>query len=492
MVSLPSDLLILLFFLFVFVVSSFYFTSKRRPFSRNDFADFLLIDDIRDSKHCFPRYPSKVVTEGTYGHPFIPHWILSFLPKETVSAYRFFKSVLNALFIVLILSLTFTDFLTLGETVVAVGVFVFTPSFVLPAEGGVGKRTAGALVVSVSLLSLVYWFETGNVAFLIISIVSGGLAHLTYSPASYFYIGTTVLFSIAFGSWAFAVLLASIVIATFFSGGAYLRIFYAEARSWYDGVFRQYVYSYNPNTRRRLVVDGLACNPFVVAVIGFYVLVFSFVGSLPPLVPGFHIWIVGGLIGVVGSTIVGEEFAGTPGAYLQFTFIPGAAVLARGLSSFDSVYGLVVVLTALTGIVVIYVYSKRTSRKENEEWSEIIEFLREQNEGVVMIQPSLRGLGLAYRTPHYILDHVMNAETGANQTRNIFPSTYLNFTKDIFMLKYRYNPDWLIIDKKAAGRNSLTLPDRVKPVLENEGYALYFFDDVYSRAITEKRQTALE
>lgn len=493
MVSLRLNVMILLVFLLVFVVGSFYLTWKRRIFSRPDYSDLLLIEDIRHSKHRFPRHPSKVVTGGTYAQPFLTHWILSFLPKDKdVPTYSFFKPVVNVLFMVLTSSLTLAGVLTLEETVVAAGIFVFTPSFTLPEERGVSKRTAGALVVSVSLLSLLFWFETGNWGFLVISAVTGGMVHLTYSPASYFYVGTTVLLSISFGFFSFAVLLASIVLATVFSGGAYLRILYAEARSWYDGVFRQYVYSYGSATRPKLVVNGFVHNPFVVAVIGIYAHRFSLAGISNEPIPGTHLWIGVGLIGFLCSIMVGEEFAGNPCDYLQFTFLPGVVVVACGWSSIDAVYGALVFLSTLTGVAVIYVYGKRASRNGDGEWREVIEFLGEQKEGVVMVHPSVRGLELAYRTPHNVLDYVGNAETDAYQTRSLFPSNYLHFTDDIFMLKYRYNPDWLVIEKTISGDGILSVPESVKPFLENQGYAVYSFEDVYQAEKTAKWQKAIE
>lgn len=494
----------------LFVLRSVYRFIAPDYIDRDAYAHMIYAREIREAGHRIPLYPSKAVTTGEYRYPFFMHWILSFLPDDTLKVVeRYFSGLNDLLFAGVILLLAPLGILSGFQAVIALLIFVSTPEFMRPDQAhciGMSGRKPGLLLTTLSLLSFVLWFDSGNLFLLVLSVLLGATVFLTskFSLQAYTFISVAV--SVLVSPLAIASVVMAFVVAVAASGGRYYDVFRGHITHLYDyAVNKQFKISY---TRPDIGLPDLSeidssrdvlekfymsqffrtfsNNLFVIGLAVTYVFV-QYTGTPVELPSGFGAWILGGVLSYVLISLPYLRFLGEAERYLEFIFLPSVVLIVKALSVFGVVYQVVIGVLLLLGFLSfpIYVWAFRNvfyDAEDEESISAMMDELREQGKGVVLFQPVWQNRRVAWETPHLVVDTILNDSTpeAVEELNRLFPTNYGIITDDVEWLKERFGPDWVIFDTGKSNdltETDLEKPD-VEPAVKHGSFELYDSDTV--------------
>lgn len=476
----------------------------------------LQIADIRDADHRRPEKPSAVVTSGHYAYPYFVLWLLSFLSERSLKwVERHFSGISDVLYFGVVSTLYVTDVLALDELLLVLVVFIATPQFMRPdlAHGrGLSSRKPGVILTTVSLLAFVTWVQGGSPVLFGVSVLAGGLMCLTSKFSLQAYLAILLPMG-AFVHWsALALAPLAVAVAVVFSKGRYLRILRGHVSHVYDyATEKQYkMFSHDlPNPVRfvRAVVGAdsvrdlleifnrsrrlrpLVDNPFVVATIAGVALGYA-AGEIPVPRP-YLVWIAGGVVAFVLTSLPHLLFLGQAERYLEYVFLPSSVLLARGWSEFGPTFQALVVLAIVGGVAVelTYVWGYRNvlySPDRRQAIDDVAVYLSEKPPGVVLTQPTNVSRELAWKTGHRVVEFVGgNATTtreSVTELNTLYPDRYGFVTDDVVWLDERFDPDWVVFDLEKIREADpedvgMRPPDR-DPEYDDGLFEVYRFDAV--------------
>jgi hypothetical protein len=478
----------------------------------DSFDHYILIDVIRDANHRVPKKTDHFATDGAYHYPFLLHWLLSFVPYECESIGRYFSAVMDVLFCGVVATAAGLNYITPLQTVLGFGIVLATPQLIRPdlSHGtGISARKVGLLFVSVAVLLFTPWVLAGSTVSLCVSLSAGSLVFLTSKFSTQAYIilslGLSILITPLYG----VAFLAAAVLAVVISRGRYLRILESHLRHlWTYATYTQYktpgLVPKNPLTEvAGFVQDVMSIRSIgeLKAVLQTNLVTRAFV-NIPHVPFGlvliavewqqlmssptniFVIWFLIAVCAFAVTSLPYLRFLGQSERYLEFSLLPAAILFSVFITESVLIGSVLYVLVLITGLYVIglYIrnhYDQTDDRDSLRQMDKITDNLRLKNKSVVLSQPRYYASEIAWKTGHSVVEFSLHAGSDSeypSELRHLCPVDMNHITDDIEWLRHRYDPDWVIFERKSTYPEGTLSPSDSDPICENEKFLLYKFD----------------
>jgi hypothetical protein len=465
------------------------------------------------------------VTGGYDVYPYLMHWCLSFLSDDVIALLSKRISLLMDLAIwCVFVVLSLVGVLSPLELGVCLLLFVTTPEFVRPDRAqnkGLSTRKLGLVLVTIAILSFHFWYLYGDLTLLLLAVTTGAAIFLTskFGLQAFFLILLFLSFAVApmwilYFSGCFG-------LATIASRGAYLSVLEGHLRHLYLFATQlQYTHKKVVN-KQFLPVDLLVefnrwrkgertLNDIVLA--AHNNIPFQAVVNHPFLVPTIAVlflaettvsisapteltaWILAGIFGFLFTSIPGLRFLGEPERYLEFVFVPSAILIASGVTTLDTSFRLLILVTVLVGSVTVVAYVAVVRQIEDngtddEAFEYILSHLADEPQSVVLLQPTNRGKEVSYKTKHKTVwwgGHLGSTSETLDEFNHLHPETFPFVTDNIKWLANHYDPDWVLFD---CGRlddgTGLQPPEATEPDFQAGSYEVYRFEKLRTNQSAE-------
>lgn len=483
--------------LLLVVLRVFLLERPRTPSLRFDYQHRWVVEDMRTADRQLAVGPTAVVTKGAYTRPNLTHWLLSKLPSTAEkTGYQWFGALAEPMFVfAMVLVAAWTDGFPITAFGVALVAIVTTPQFVRsdrPGNPGFDPTKLGLSVSAVGIGSMVPWVVSGNPAWLFVGAVLTSLVVLMDRTALFCH-GVAMLTLAAVDLLAIGVLIGGIGLAVLISKGRAIRFLLAHVKFVLSGEEQQYTKAgtgwarFAAEAQQRPLpklpdpVAAIVFNPFVVT--GSITVLAGFTGvfTIDVVDAVFVAWLIGGIIGFVGTSLTAVDIAGPSDAYLLGAVVPAAMLTATGVGTLGTAYTIGVAAAALVGVLFTVVGARRTTRTESDEpWTDLMDALDGFDPGVVLLDPADRASELAYLTDHRVTDVLHNEEASTNDLDVLFPDKHLKLPDGpnvLMSIKYYYNPDLAVFDRERTDLPE-SMPSSAMPVYENGRYQVFDFDDI--------------
>jgi hypothetical protein len=484
----------------------------------DNYGHLIHIRDIRESGHRqSPTLSSNVMaTGGRYAYPYLMHWVLSFLSGERIEWIERNLGVLMDVCLWTVFgALGVTGVLDPAEMGVCLLLFATTPEFVRPDRAqshSLSARKPGLVLTSVALLAAGYWIHEGVTIMLGPALLAGAAVFLTNKfsvQALVAIVGVLALVSDPLWGLFFTGSFAIAVVAT---RGHYFRVLAGHLRHLH--LYVTYLQHHHrkvgsktilptalvvsalewlrgTRSRRDVLLEahnniplqGLVNNPFVVP--AFAVAVGAQTG-----VPDYlTVWVAAGIGAFLLTALPGLRFLGEPERYLEYVFVPAAIVVGTGAPGGPRVVQWLLWGTIAfgAGIVLVYAFLSRSidGGGEDEAFADVVTFFEDLDPSTVVVQPLNRGKELSYRTGQrgvWFGGNLSYSRDTITAFKRLHPEWYPYVTDDVSWLEDRYDPDWVLFEcDRLDGTTGMKPPSDESPVFQNDGYAVYRFDQLVDR-----------
>jgi len=510
---------ILVLLLAALVVSRLLYSFLSSTNGGDSYDHKILISEIRKSGYRIPKEMKYFATSGSYQYPYLLHWVLAVLPIDYDTMERYTSAISDLFLAAIVLSLVPFGYLTTLDSLLGVGIILSMPQFVRPdlSHGrGLSARKPGLLMVSVSLISLVHFSISGQIAWLVIATIFGGLVILTSKFSMQAYVIALLGIATTGELSALAVLILAFVLAILLSAGRYALIFaahYRHLKNWalsqqfkLDGAgpfnpisvsleFLQNLIAVRPISEAfdilydNLIVRVIANSPWI-----FLAAAYVIWWSADVSIAGASIiaaWLTAMLVAFVVTSFPYVRFLGQPERYLEYAIIPAILIVVPFTTSGPWWGSAAYAVTFSVGIVLIvsYVYYFSRGSFSNPEFSRSIdgvsEALTKRQGDLILAQPRWFGAALAWKSGVRVVEislHAGSSRELIEELHRLCPIDSMHLTDDVEWLRERYNPDWVVFKKPLEGYPDHSLePNAAEPVFENEHFVLIPFRNVYEQ-----------
>jgi len=495
--------LLLVIFIGNFFLKSAYNLLSPSVIGGDSYDHLLFIEEIRAAGHRIPDSPDQIATAGDYSYPYLLHWTLSFVPQRyIVTVDKYFSAVSDTVFLLFVAALGPFGLLSEVQVVVASLAFVAIPQFSRPDMShntGLSARKPGLLFVSVSILAAAFWIDAGTRWFLVLAVASGAVVLLSSKFGTQAYValagGLAIFSEPRFGS----VPVLAFCLAVLLSKGRYLSILAAQLRHLYLwGTYIQFHHSKGrpgmslPNVSSvkdalNLLYRNRFLNPLINNHVSITVAVLLLAGVEMGLPEPFGLWILLGFAAYLVTVLPYLRFLGQPERYLEYATLPVCVAVAHLWSGGDPLFRALVALLVAGGIAVTLVYvavylKVHIDPEREHQFSEVIEFLRSEPEGVLLKQPRGGSVRIALESDHSVVRISLNAgsrfETN-EQTKLLNDGQMGAPTGDLSVIEQEFSPDYVLFENRGPHTDwSGISPPASSPLFENKLFALYRFRDL--------------
>lgn len=206
----------------------------------------MLADYIRQYKKLPDVIKDRYIVEGPYDYPPILLVVLSFFPKRFLEEFQWLISPIFDLFHNLLLFATV--YLVTENVVIAVVaqlIYALTPIVVLE-NSNLSTRSLGSLTLTLAFLPLLLYTVHENPLFLLVAIFFNILLFFTHRFSTQALLFTSVFFTFyELNPLYLGVFALSVICATLFSGGFYLRILrghFLLLKLWFKNMDRRFAH----------------------------------------------------------------------------------------------------------------------------------------------------------------------------------------------------------------------------------------------------------
>jgi hypothetical protein len=465
------------------------------------------------------------VTGGYDVYPYLLHWCLSFLPDDAIALLSKRISLLMDLAIwCVFVVLSLLGHLSPLELSVCLLFFVTTPEFVRPDRAqnkGLSTRKLGLVLVTIAILSFLFWQHYGNLLFLLLAVATGAAIFLTskFGLQAFFLINLCLSFTVT-PIWILY-LFGCFGIATIASRGAYLSVLEGHLRHLYLFATQlQYTHKKVVNKQflpldllvefnrwrkgKRTVKDivlaahnnipfqAVVNHPFLFPTVAVLFLAWT-TGSFNSS-PELNVWILAGGFGFLFTSIPGLRFLGEPERYLEFVFVPSAILIAGGVTTLDTSFRLLTLATVLAGGVTVVSYVAVVRQIEDdgtddEDFKDILTHLADETQSIILLQPTNRGKEVSYKTKHKAVwwgGHMGSTPETLDEFNRLHPETYPFVTDDIGWLADQYDPDWVLFDfGRLDTGTGFRPPESTETNFQSGSYEVYRFEKLLTNQPAE-------
>jgi hypothetical protein len=250
MITLALKLTIILAFVFV----SRIVAAAQLPSGADTSFKVHCVDEIRANRHRIPGALSQVITSRFWGMPpVLLVWVLSFFPrKRVIRSTAFFGALFDSIHTVLVMGIAAWYFKT--QTAVPAGpgsllagfLFAVTPFLVRsngPSRLKLSERAIGAVLLTFSMVPVLFWHETNALWPLPVSILAVALVFLlsNFGAQAVWFLYVVVCL-VTLDPLVISIPILGVVTATLLSGGWYLnglRAHLWHLRYWTFAQFRE-------------------------------------------------------------------------------------------------------------------------------------------------------------------------------------------------------------------------------------------------------------
>ena len=471
-----------------------------KPLVGHDTWSILLIVDEISKGHGYNGASKYYLIEGDLDYPPLFFYFLSVFPSSWLRRYNW---VINPALDSINAAIAFTlAYLLVGnlELAVAAGfIYSFTPA-VLEESLNLNVRAFGLILFNLTMVWLLFYYQSGNLVYVIPTIAFGILVLLSHKFA------TQVLFSLlvvlAVLDWSptsFLVLAAIVLGAIFFSKGFYLKILRGHIGivSFWIAHQRQYGTKYVPTrsstdkittsqdqhdpskfsvrqlwraTRRVNPLYWLLSlcpfNPFALIVV-----LLPFVGMQGGWARALVEWSLLTLISYYAATYLRflGQYAGRS-QFLEYNALPTAILCSLFLGGTFAYWRIVVVVVVVTLSLLQNIRTWRRvrvySRSDDQSLlQDIFDYLKKSGkDGVICLPPSH-----TFAVPYFTGKKVFYTMSAQNYEK--LAAFFPVLTVPLKTLSEEYGIHFAIVDREVVPLNSLDLSG-FDEVMERNGYVL--------------------
>jgi len=470
------------------------------------YAHLLYIQDIRTSGHCIPANPSKIEMPAPYGYPFLMHFLLSFLPETTDEIVeRWFSPLMDLLLAGLVLLLVPMDVVQLPGALLGVGLILTTAQLIRfdqPHGTGLSARKPGLFFVSIYGFSLILWLTRGAPQWFLIAT----LALLCVCLTSKFGLQSGLILTVGvvfFDLSAVGPLLLGWVAAILVTGGKYWELFWSQVQhlTWYAtvGQYDRFSHSWTGNVQSEIVslrsprdvarfiyyhrpIMALLYNPVVLLFALYLVAGWQGFISLRYSDPYF-LWTGSLVVAFVATSLPHLKFLGEPARYLEYALLPTTVLTATLWEGSSLAIQLAIVGVLILGSIAVVgniIAIGTWASPEKPDMKALIDWLSDQERGNVLVSPRGENYEIAYRTPHTVIDLMLNKwSPEIRQTVVKFTNgTDRKITNDVEWLDEMFGPDYVVFRDDRYESGELHPPDKTPAFLRGK-YTVYRWEDVF-------------
>lgn len=381
----------MIFFLSIpFAVVAFFFESYPRFINRKYGVDvwthLLYLKEYHRQKGIPKRIENGFLVPGEYDYPPVFIWILSKFPFKLVEKYEFlfspfFDSIHLIVVFILVYILTSNIFLALLTQIL----YILTPIIILENTSAT-PRSLGYTLFTILVMSVFFFHQDWNLAFLVLAIVSGSIIFLTHRFTTQGFLFFSIIFGILWGNLIFpTVFITSFLAASLFSHGFYFKVLQGHLgnlRFWRQNVQYRFAHQIKGNMKPketrdfvfRIYTQFLKFPPFVLQITNPWLLpvlyMFFFEFPTNPIFQKMLLWVViSYVLSLATMWVSGLRLLGEGQRYLELSAFPTAFLSANFLlSKINSQIGmLLVIFYATIGIaaaITIAVIQRKAIIKE--------------------------------------------------------------------------------------------------------------------------------
>jgi len=318
------------------------------------------------------------LVSGDYDYPPVFIWILSRFSFRLVEKYEFlFSPFFDFIHLILIYGLVYILTANVALSLLTQLLYIMTPIIVLENSSAT-PRSLGYTLFTVMMMSIIFYFQDPNPAFLVAAVISGSIIFLTHRFTTQAFLFFAIIFDFIKQNMVFPLIfLASFVVAVLISKGFYLKVLrghIGNLKFWIKNIDYRFAHQVKGNIKStenrdfifRIYNQFLKFPPFVLEITSpwvlfvLYIFVFEFpVNNIFALIT---IWVVISYILALATIWVPSlRFLGEGQRYLELSAFPAAFLAANFLvSKINSGIGLslavlysTIGLLALVTIIVI-------------------------------------------------------------------------------------------------------------------------------------------
>jgi hypothetical protein len=476
----------------------------------------LAADEIRRNNFKLPERHSKFLIYNKFiAYPYFLHLVFSHFTKKCLETYsRFQSAIYDSLQVVIIFF--FVKYFIANTITIAphylpylcILSYAIYPIFFKIGDSRnitLNARPAGELFFNISFLALFLFLLSGNIFFLLGSVLFGALIFLSSKFGAQAYVFISIITGILSLNIFYVLLpFVSFLLAILISKGKYLKVLNGHITHSY------FIYKIrgNPGIDCALIwkvlkqfknapikaIEELYKFPLISILIHspFYIFLFYFIlsdRSFIHLHKEYKIliaWAIAGFITMIITSFRKTKFLGEADRYGLYCVFPLVVIVPVFINNnYDDVFNYIAIsfycLCLIYIIITFKVWSLMPSRKYH---SELIKYLDSLPPSNCVTNPISLSYEMAYFTKHKILYnppgfgyHLKNFNMDLETYKELYYK-YPLITKNIKNLKDKYDLDYLIFKKKYAYKSYSNIKnlregyelDSYRVLFENEDF----------------------
>ena len=349
-----------------------------REFGVDIWTHLLYLKEYHKQKRIPKRIEGGFLVSGDYDYPPVFIWVLSKFPFKLVAKYEFlFSPFFDFINLIIVFGLVYILTSNIILALLTQALYILTPIIILENSSAT-PRSLGYTLFTVLMISMIFFNQEPNLAFLVIAIVSGSIIFLTHRFTTQGFLFFAIIFGIIERSLIFPlVFILSFLVAILISKGFYFKVLQGHLgnlRFWKKNIEYRFAHQVKGNISSRKTSDFifqvynqfLKFPPFVLEITSpwtlFVLWIFAFDFPVDVVLVKMVLWVViSYVLALVTIWIPKLRFLGEGQRYLELSAFPAAFLAANFLlSKINSGIGLplaifysIIGVLALVTIIVI-------------------------------------------------------------------------------------------------------------------------------------------
>ena len=196
-----------------------------REYGVDIWTHLLYLKEYHKQKGIPKRIENGFLVPGDYDYPPVFIWILSKFPFRTVEKYEFlFSPFFDFVHLIIIFGLVYILTSNVLLALLTQGLYVLTPIIIIENSSAT-PRSLGYTLFTVLMMSIIFYFQAPNPAFLVLAVISGSIIFLTHRFTTQGFLFFAIIFAVLDKNLLFPfIFMLSLLFAILVSKGFYLKV----------------------------------------------------------------------------------------------------------------------------------------------------------------------------------------------------------------------------------------------------------------------------
>ncbi|OGH16068.1 MAG: hypothetical protein A3C30_00570 [Candidatus Levybacteria bacterium RIFCSPHIGHO2_02_FULL_40_18] len=343
-----------------------------REYGVDIWTHLLYLKEYHKQKRIPGRIENGFLVPGDYDYPPVFIWILSKFPFKLVEKYEFlFSPFFDFIHLIIIFGIVYILTSNIFLALLTQLLYILTPIIILENSSAT-PRSLGYTLFTILMMSVIFYYQNPNPAFLALAVISGSIIFLTHRFTAQGFLFFAVIFDFIKQNIVFSlVFLTSFAAAVLLSKGFYIKVLrghIGNLKFWGRNIEYRFAHQVKGNIGHhenrdfifRIYNRFLQFPPFVLEITSpwvlfvLYVFIFEFQGN--PVFSLMTLWVViSYILALLTIWVPNLRFLGEGQRYLELSAFPAAFLTSNFLvSKINSNIGLpLAVLYSIIGVLAL-------------------------------------------------------------------------------------------------------------------------------------------